>query len=55
MRESTADNSLEEHEEGAALCPLVCGNIVPGTGFTIYAHPIAMLGVGTFNLRWAWA
>ncbi len=54
MRESTAENTLEEHEEAAALCPLVCGAIVAGTGFTIYAHPIAMLGVGQFTVRWAW-
>lgn len=54
MRESTADNSIDEHEEAAALCPLSCGTIVPGTGFTICASPIAMLGVGTFNIRWNW-
>lgn len=55
MRETTGDNGVDEHEEAAALCPLVCGAIVAGTGFTIYAHPIAMLGLGTFTLRWAWA
>lgn len=54
MRESTSDNSNEEHEEAAALCPLVCGDIVAGTGFTIYAHPIAALGLGTYNVRWVW-
>lgn len=54
MREATGDNTVEEHEEAAALCPLVCGVIVAGTGFTIYAHPIAGLGLGTFNVRWAW-
>lgn len=54
MRESTGDNGVDEHVEAAALCPLVCGNIVAGTGFTIYAHPIAALGLGTFNVRWAW-
>lgn len=54
MQESTVDNGVDEHAEGAALCPLVCGNIVPGTGFTIYAHPIAMVGIGTFNVRWVW-
>jgi hypothetical protein len=55
MRESTADNSIDEHEEAAALCPLVCGDIVAGTGFTIKAMAIAALGLGTFNVRWAWA
>lgn len=53
-RNATSDNGVAEHEEGAALCPLVCGSIVVGTGFTIYAHPLAMLGRGTFNVDWAW-
>jgi len=55
MQESTADNGVDEHAEAAALCPLVCGDIVAGVGFTIRAHPLAMLGLGTFDLRWAWA
>jgi len=55
MRETSADNSLEEHEEAAALCGLVCGAIVAGTGFTIFAHTLAMLGIGQFNVRWVWA
>jgi hypothetical protein len=54
MRTSTADNGLDQHVEAAALCPLVCGNIVAGTGFTIYAHPIAMLGTGQFTVNWVW-
>ena len=54
MRESTGDNGVDEHEEAAAMCPLVCGNIVDGVGFTIYAHPIGALGIGTFNVRWVW-
>lgn len=55
MREATATNGVDEHEEAAALCPLVCGGIVPGTGFTIFAHPLAMVGTGTFNVHWVWA
>jgi len=55
MKESTSDNTVDEHEEAAALCPLVVGDIIAGTGFTIFAHPIAMLGVGTFNVRWVWS
>lgn len=54
MEETTADNGADEHREAAALCPLVCGNIIAGTGFTITASPIAMMGVGTFKVRWAW-
>jgi hypothetical protein len=54
MRETTAGNGVDEHEEAAALCPLVCGNIVAGTGFTIVAHPIAALGLGQFTVHWGW-
>jgi len=54
MQETTADNGADEHAEAAALCPLVVSDIVAGTGFTIRAHPIAMLGVGTFSVRWVW-
>lgn len=55
MADTTADNGTDEHQEAAALCKLVCGAIVPGTGFTIYAHALAMLGIGTFSVRWVWA
>ncbi len=54
MQETTADNGVDEHAEAAALCPLVCSDIVAGTGFTIRAHPIAMLGLGQFSVRWVW-
>jgi len=48
---STAGNGTDEHEEGAALCPLVC--TVPAAGiFTVNAHTIAMLGVGDFTIDW---
>lgn len=52
MREATADNGVDEHEEAAALCPLVCGNIVAGVSFNVTAHPLATLGTGDFSLRW---
>lgn len=55
MRESTSDNGLDEHMEAAAVATLVCGAIVAGTGFTIYAQSIGPLGIGTFNVRWVWA
>lgn len=54
MKESTADNSTDEHEEAAALCPLVCESVIAGTGFTIRGMPIAGLGTGQFNVRWVW-
>lgn len=54
MRESTGDNGVDEHEMAAALCRLVCGSIVAGTGFTIYANSIGDAAIGTFNVRWVW-
>ncbi len=54
MKETSADNGVDGHEEAAALCPLVCESIVAGTGFTIRAMPIAMLGLGQFTVRWVW-
>jgi len=54
MQETTADNGADEHAEAAALCPLICGSIVAGTGFTIYAHPLAAFGLGQFNVNWVW-
>lgn len=55
MREATGDNAVEEHEQAAVNCPLVCGSIVAGTGFTIYARTLqnTILGKGTFNVKWA--
>jgi hypothetical protein len=54
MQETSADNGTDEHAEAAALCPLVVSDIVAGTGFTIRAHPLAMLGIGQFSVRWVW-
>lgn len=55
MRQATGDNAVEEHEQAAVLCPLICGAIVAGTGFTIFARTLmnSVLGKGTFNVRWA--
>ena len=48
---TTADHNDEEHK----LVPinLTCGNIVAGTGFTIYANTEWRLD-GTFNVFWCW-
>ena len=50
MRSTTAGNSADEHEEGGAMCPLVVGDLVAGTGFTIYANPINSYGLGQFTV-----
>jgi hypothetical protein len=55
MQETTSDHGVDEHAEAAALCPLICSDLIAGTGFTIRAHPLAMLGTGTFKVRWVWA
>jgi len=54
MKVDTADNTDEQHEEAAALCPLICESVIPGTGFTIRAMPIAALGTGQFQCCWCW-
>jgi hypothetical protein len=48
---STATHNAEEH----AIVPmkLVCGSIIAGTGFTIYATTDWRLD-GTFAVSWAW-
>ena len=52
MKEATADNGVDEHVEADALCSLIAE--AQTDQFTIEAHPIAMLGIGTFNVRWAY-
>lgn len=55
MRETTADNGLDEHEQAGAIIRLTCGNIVAGTGFTIYATVLVGFATGQFNVRWVWS
>ena len=52
MTDSTVDNSAYHHR----IVPmrLRCGNIVAGTGFTIYALSDWTL-FNTYQVRWVWA
>jgi len=51
--DSTPDHSSDEHRiEDIKLC---CGNIVPATGFTIYAECRKGRAVGQFKVQWIWA
>jgi len=52
MYDSTATHNIEEH----SIVPmrLVCGTIVAGVGFTIYAFSEWRL-TGTFTVRWSWS
>jgi hypothetical protein len=52
--DTTADNGIDEHEEAAALCPLVC-KYLSATTFEAKAMPIAMLGLGQFKFHWTWS
>ena len=54
MRESSADHTDENHSVVADRINLSCGNIVAGTGFTIYATTDLRLR-GQFTVRWVWA
>jgi hypothetical protein len=54
MLESTAGNTVDDHDQAAVLCQLVCGNIVAGTSFTIYGRLKEGLAKDTFNVRWVW-
>lgn len=52
--DSTSDNGVDEHEEAAAVCPLVC-KYLSATTFETKAMPIAATGVGTFKFHWVWS
>lgn len=47
----TADHSISDHTFAAAFCGITCGNIIVGTGFTMYLRTIHKL-TKTFNVRW---
>ena len=48
----TADHGVDEHW----LEPLqvMAGNIVPGTGFTVYGTALNGLAYGQYNVMWIW-
>lgn len=53
MAETTTDHNAEEHM--IVDLKLTCGNIVPGSSFTIYAKSIDCLRLtGTFKVKWVW-
>lgn len=54
MGNSTADHSADEHIMASQMIDLACGDIVAGTGFTIYALAREKVGmVGAFTVNWA--
>ena len=59
MADTTSDHSADEHVMARTMFELVCGNIVAGTGFTIYAacaDYVAKAGLtGQFTIQWVWS
>jgi hypothetical protein len=53
MAESTSDHTVNDHLYAGSLIALTCGNIVAGTGFTIYATCLDQMQ-GTFAVHWVW-
>lgn len=55
MADTTSDHSADEHILAASMMDLVCGAVVAGTGFTIYAWAREKQGlVGGWSVRWIW-
>jgi hypothetical protein len=52
--DTASGNGVDEHLEGGAMCKLVCGSVIAGTGFTITAYPTMALATGTFKIHWVW-
>ena len=53
MADTTSDHGPQDHMFAALVTSLVCGAIVPGTGFTIYATASDNI-IGTFYVRFVW-
>lgn len=54
MAEVLGGKSANDHSYMAALSELSCGNIVAGTGFTIYGRSIYKLQ-DAFTVHWVWS
>ena len=50
---ATTDHTVNDTQYVASLCGLTVGNIVNGTGFTIYGRSVHKLS-GKFKVRWTW-
>jgi hypothetical protein len=54
MAEASADHNAEEHALAAEIVGLTCGDVIAGTGFTIYARTLITL-TGAWKVRWVWS
>jgi predicted transcriptional regulator len=55
MADSTSDNTVTDHQLAGVMFRIVCGDIVEGTGFTIYVTSIGGLVTGDFSIKWVWS
>lgn len=53
MSEASTSYTAADHTFAPIFISLTCGNIVPATGFTIYATSPELME-GTFSVRWVW-
>lgn len=51
---TSANHTESDHDYAATFVGLSTGNIVVGTGFTIYARSLERME-GQFTVQWAWA
>lgn len=54
MRSTSSDHTANDHSYAALFTGLSCGDVVAGTGFTIYARSTEKL-TGQFTLNFVWA
>jgi hypothetical protein len=54
MSEVLGSKTANDHAYMATLSELSCGNIVAGTGFTIYGRSTEKLQ-GSFTVHWVWS
>lgn len=53
MSETSADYTAKDHRYIGLFARLTCGDIVAGTGFTIFGISTEKL-TGRFSIRWVW-
>jgi hypothetical protein len=51
--DSTSDHTSSDHKYFNSLVGLSCGNVIAGTGFTIYARSLQKI-TGTFLVHYIW-
>lgn len=54
MSEASANRTANDHRYVGLYITLTCGDVVAGTGFTIYARSLDKM-TGQYSIRWVWA